>query len=105
MALRAVGDVGDVSRARDNVFGRVTIYTSLEDGHGEVSYWVLPSARGHGVVPASPRRSGLIDSAFTASSFNTQPRTRPLDEWRCELASPKRVFAAARTSMPTVGTT
>ena len=39
-----------VSRARDNVFGRVTIYTSLEDGHGEVSYWVLPSARGHGVA-------------------------------------------------------
>ena len=39
-----------VSRARDNVFGRVTIYTSLEDGHGEVSYWVLPSARGHGAA-------------------------------------------------------
>ena len=39
-----------VSRARDNVSGRVTIYTSLEDGHGEVSYWVLPSARGHGVA-------------------------------------------------------
>lgn len=39
-----------VSRTRNDVLGRVTIYTSLEDGHGEVSYWVLPSARGHGVA-------------------------------------------------------
>lgn len=32
------------------VMGRVTIYTNLEDGYGEVSYWVLPAARGRRVA-------------------------------------------------------
>ncbi len=32
------------------VVGRVAIYTELQDGHGEVSYWVLPRARGRGVA-------------------------------------------------------
>lgn len=30
--------------------GRVTMHLSLVDGHGEVSYWVLPTARGRGVA-------------------------------------------------------
>ena len=34
-----------IVRTATDVVGRVTIYTSLEDGHGEVSYWVLPHAR------------------------------------------------------------
>lgn len=39
-----------VECSSDEVLGRVTIFTSLEDGHGEVSYWVLPSARGRRVA-------------------------------------------------------
>ncbi len=39
-----------VDESSDTVVGRVTIYTSLEDGHGEVSYWVLPAFRGRGVA-------------------------------------------------------
>ena len=39
-----------IERHDSNVVGRVTVYTSLEDGYGEVSYWVLPSARGRGVA-------------------------------------------------------
>ncbi len=39
-----------VDRASVDVVGRVAIYPKLEDGHGEVSYWVLPSARGRGVA-------------------------------------------------------
>jgi RimJ/RimL family protein N-acetyltransferase len=34
----------------DEVLGRVAIYTELVDGYGEVSYWVLPEARGAGVA-------------------------------------------------------
>lgn len=36
--------------AGDAVLGRVTMYTTLAVGLGEVSYWVLPSARGRGVA-------------------------------------------------------
>jgi RimJ/RimL family protein N-acetyltransferase len=32
------------------VVGRVTVYCSLAEGHGEVSYWVLPAARQRGVA-------------------------------------------------------
>ena len=32
------------------VVGRVAVYTNLEDGYGEVSYWVLPAARAQGVA-------------------------------------------------------
>ncbi len=39
-----------VDQSSDTVVGRVTVYTSLEDGHGEVSYWVLPAFRGRGVA-------------------------------------------------------
>ena len=39
-----------VGRPEKKVVGRVTVYTSLEDGHGEVSYWVVPTARGQGVA-------------------------------------------------------
>ncbi|MGH1493671.1 MAG: GNAT family N-acetyltransferase [Acidimicrobiales bacterium] len=39
-----------VERDDNRVVGRVTVYTSLEDGYGEVSYWVLPSSRGRGVA-------------------------------------------------------
>ena len=39
-----------VDRASEGVCGRVALYVSLEDGHGEVSYWVLPTARGRGVA-------------------------------------------------------
>lgn len=39
-----------IQRRDRSVVGRVTIYTSLEDGYGEVSYWVLPGARGRGVA-------------------------------------------------------
>jgi len=33
------------SGADDRVAGRVTVYLSLADGRGEISYWVLPEAR------------------------------------------------------------
>lgn len=36
--------------ATAEVVGRVTVYTSLEDGYGEVSYWVLPHARRRGIA-------------------------------------------------------
>lgn len=39
-----------VEREENRVIGRVTIFTVLEDGYGEVSYWVLPGARGRGVA-------------------------------------------------------
>jgi len=39
-----------VFRPEAMVVGRVSIHTDLEDGHGEVSYWVLPHARGKGVA-------------------------------------------------------
>ena len=39
-----------VSRSTGEILGRVTIYTVLAEGHGEVSYWVLPSARRRGVA-------------------------------------------------------
>jgi RimJ/RimL family protein N-acetyltransferase len=34
----------------DEVVGRVAIHTVLRDGYGEVTYWVLPEARGGGVA-------------------------------------------------------
>lgn len=34
-----------VQRSDSRVVGRVTMYLSLADGRGEVSYWVLPEAR------------------------------------------------------------
>jgi RimJ/RimL family protein N-acetyltransferase len=37
-------------RTDEEVVGRVAIYPNLADGYGEVSYWVLPSARGEGVA-------------------------------------------------------
>ena len=33
-----------------DVLGRVTVYLRLAEGHGEVSYWVLPAARQRGVA-------------------------------------------------------
>lgn len=41
----------------DVVRGRVSIYLHLEDGHGEVAYWVLPWARGLGVATRACRRA------------------------------------------------
>lgn len=37
-----------VDRSDARLAGRVTIYTDLAAGHGEVAYWVLPHARGRG---------------------------------------------------------
>lgn len=39
-----------IEHRSSQVVGRVSVYTALEDGHGEVSYWVLPRARGKGVA-------------------------------------------------------
>jgi len=39
-----------VERSTAQVVGRVTIYCSLAEGHGEVAYWVLPDARQRGVA-------------------------------------------------------
>jgi RimJ/RimL family protein N-acetyltransferase len=40
-----------VARSRSGeVVGRAAIHTWLRDGLGEVTYWVLPEARGHGVA-------------------------------------------------------
>ena len=33
-----------------DVMGRVSVRTNLQDGYGEVSYWVLPRARGSGIA-------------------------------------------------------
>ena len=32
------------------VLGRAAVYTTLKDGYGEVTYWVLPEARGNHVA-------------------------------------------------------
>jgi uncharacterized protein (TIGR03083 family) len=40
-----------VDRRTVRVLGRVTIHLSLGNGHGEVSYWVLPDGRSRGVAP------------------------------------------------------
>lgn len=37
-------------RATGTVLGQVSIALVLEDGYGEVGYWVLPSGRGRGVA-------------------------------------------------------
>ncbi|MCU1396778.1 MAG: hypothetical protein JWM34_5206 [Ilumatobacteraceae bacterium] len=37
-----------VERDRQHVVGRVSVATVLEDGYGEVAYWVLPRWRGRG---------------------------------------------------------
>ena len=37
-----------VDVAADQILGRVTMYTNLERGVGEVAYWVLPAGRGRG---------------------------------------------------------
>ena len=34
----------------DAVLGRVAIYPNLQDGYGEVTYWVLPDARGQRIA-------------------------------------------------------
>lgn len=39
-----------VERSEMRIAGRVSVYTELDDGWGEVSYWVLPHARGRGVA-------------------------------------------------------
>lgn len=39
-----------VDRAEHRVGGRVSLYTHLENGWGEVAYWLLPSARGRGLA-------------------------------------------------------
>jgi RimJ/RimL family protein N-acetyltransferase len=39
-----------VKRAGAEIVGHVSIFTTLEDGYGEVSYWVLPEARGNGIA-------------------------------------------------------
>lgn len=39
-----------VSSATAEIAGRVTMYTALEEGHGEVSYWVLPEFRHRGIA-------------------------------------------------------
>jgi ribosomal-protein-alanine N-acetyltransferase len=39
-----------VDRPVERVAGRVSMYTHLEDGWGEVSYWVLPWARARGIA-------------------------------------------------------
>ena len=41
MATWAIAERGD-----GTMLGLVTVRMSLEDGHGEVSYWVLPAGRG-----------------------------------------------------------
>lgn len=42
-----------VDRPADKIVGRVTVYTSLADGLGEISYWVVPDARGRGIATRS----------------------------------------------------
>ena len=39
-----------VDRATSAILGRAAIHTNLGDGYGEVSYWVLPGARGRRVA-------------------------------------------------------
>lgn len=43
------------SRRDGSVLGRVSVYLRLVDGAGEVSYWVLPEARGRGVATRACR--------------------------------------------------
>lgn len=44
-----------VTRGDDVVIGRASVFLSLEDGHGEAAYWVLPHARGRGVATRACR--------------------------------------------------
>lgn len=46
-----------IEQVDGNVVGRVSVYLSLEDGHGEVAYWVLPKARGRRVATRACRRA------------------------------------------------
>ena len=42
-----------VETATDRIAGRVTVYTNLVPGTGEVAYWMLPHARGRGIATRS----------------------------------------------------
>ena len=44
-----------VQSATTRALGRITLYPKLEAGHGEISYWVLPSARGKYVATRATR--------------------------------------------------
>jgi RimJ/RimL family protein N-acetyltransferase len=42
-------------RASGAVAGRVAMYVVLKDGYGEVTYWILPEARRHGIATRAVR--------------------------------------------------
>jgi len=44
-----------IQSATETVVGRITLYPKLEAGHGEISYWVLPRARGKSVATRALR--------------------------------------------------
>lgn len=44
-----------VQSEKATALGRITLYPKLEAGHGEISYWVLPSARGEYVATRAVR--------------------------------------------------
>lgn len=46
-AIRAAGT--------QEVLGRITLYLRMAEGHGEVTYWVLPRARGRRIAPRAVR--------------------------------------------------
>ena len=74
-----------VDRRNVRVLGRVTIHLSLANGHGEVSYWVLPDGRGRGVASRAcmVATSGLTASGFVVSSCSIPRRTQRLDGSHC----------------------
>lgn len=44
-----------IRSATATVLGRISLYPGLEAGYGEISYWILPSARGRGVATRALR--------------------------------------------------
>lgn len=65
-----------VLAATDEVVGRVTVYTTLKDGYGELSYWVLPEARGEGVATRAARAATTWAHEFGLHRVQLEHSTR-----------------------------
>ena len=63
----------------DTVLGRVAIYPNLQDGYGEVTYWVLREARGQRIATRATRRRDKVGprpriASSPARALNSQRR-------------------------------
>lgn len=91
------------------VLGQISLRRlHLADGLAEVSYWVLPAARGRGVAPRA--LTALAGWCFTTLGLHRIELAHSTANtasclWRGGPVSPPRAPNAARAGTPTAGTT